>query len=47
VDAATRRWLEALLNELPPARAAAIAAKASGRPRDELYRLALQLKPAR
>ncbi len=47
IDAATRRWLEALLQELPPARAAAIAAKASGQPRDALYRLALQLKPAR
>jgi 16S rRNA (cytidine1402-2'-O)-methyltransferase len=46
-DADTRRWLEVLLQELPPARAAAIAAKASGRPRDELYRVALQLKPAR
>jgi 16S rRNA (cytidine1402-2'-O)-methyltransferase len=47
LDAVTRRWLEALLLELPPARAAAIAAKASGQPRDALYRLALQLKPAR
>jgi 16S rRNA (cytidine1402-2'-O)-methyltransferase len=47
IDAGTRRWLDVLLTELPPARAAAIAAKASGRPRDELYRLALQLKPAR
>jgi 16S rRNA (cytidine1402-2'-O)-methyltransferase len=47
VDAMTRRWLEALLQELPPARAAAIAARASGQPRDALYRLALQLKPAR
>jgi 16S rRNA (cytidine1402-2'-O)-methyltransferase len=45
VDAVTRRWLEALLQELPPSKAAAIAARASGRPRDELYRLALQLKP--
>lgn len=47
VDAVTRRWLEALLQELPPARAAAVASKASGQPRDALYRLALQLKPAR
>ena len=46
-DADTRRWLEVLLQELPPARAAALAAKASGRPRDELYRLALMLKPGR
>jgi 16S rRNA (cytidine1402-2'-O)-methyltransferase len=47
VDAVTRRWLEALLQELPPARAAAVAARASGQPRDVLYRLALQLKPVR
>jgi 16S rRNA (cytidine1402-2'-O)-methyltransferase len=47
IDAITQRWLEALLQELPPARAAAIAAKASGQPREPLYRLALQLKPAR
>ena len=47
IDPATRRWLEALLQELPPARAAAIAAKASGQPRAALYRLALQLKPER
>ena len=47
LDAVTRRWLEALLLDLPPARAAAVAAKASGQSRDALYRLALQLKPAR
>ena len=47
LDAVTRRWLEALLQDLPPARAAAVAARASGQPRDALYRLALQLKPAR
>jgi 16S rRNA (cytidine1402-2'-O)-methyltransferase len=47
IDAVTRRWLEALLQELPPARAAAVASRASGQPRDVLYRLALQLKPAR
>jgi 16S rRNA (cytidine1402-2'-O)-methyltransferase len=46
-EVATRRWLEALLQEMPPARAAALAAKASGEPRDALYRLALQLKPTR
>lgn len=45
VDPATRRWLEALLQELPPSKAAAVAARASGQPRDALYRLALQLKP--
>ena len=47
IDVVTRRWLEALLQELPPARAAAVAARASGQPRDVLYRLALQLKPER
>ena len=47
LDAVTRRWLEALLQDLPPARAAAVAAKASGQSRDALYRLALQLKPGR
>ena len=44
IDPSTERWLEALLQELPPARAAALAAKASGIERDALYRLALQLK---
>ncbi|MGZ8254287.1 MAG: hypothetical protein ACXWVT_05505 [Burkholderiaceae bacterium] len=39
--------MEALLQELPPARAAAVASKASGQPRDVLYSLALQLRPAR
>ena len=47
LDVVTRRWLEVLLQELPPARAAAVAARASGQSRDALYRLALQLKPAR
>jgi 16S rRNA (cytidine1402-2'-O)-methyltransferase len=47
VDDVTRRWLESLLQELPPARAAAVASRASGQPRDVLYRLALQLKPGR
>jgi 16S rRNA (cytidine1402-2'-O)-methyltransferase len=45
IDPATQRWLEALLQELPPSRAAALAAKASGIDRDALYRRALQLKP--
>jgi 16S rRNA (cytidine1402-2'-O)-methyltransferase len=45
IDPATRRWLQALLEDLPPARAAAIAARASGRRKDELYALALALKP--
>ena len=47
IEVVTRRWLEALLQELPPARASAVAARASGQPRDVLYRLALQLKPER
>lgn len=38
------RWLRALLDELPPARAARVAATVSGTPRDELYALALALK---
>jgi len=44
IDASLTRWLIALLEELPPARAAAIAAKVSGQPRQALYSLALQLK---
>lgn len=44
IDPSLTRWLIALLEELPPARAAAIAAKVSGRPRQALYSLALQLK---
>lgn len=47
IDAATHRWLEALVQELAPSRAAAVAARATGLPRDALYRLATQLKPAR
>lgn len=42
-DPALARWLTALLQELPPARAAAIAAKASGQPKQALYALALRL----
>jgi 16S rRNA (cytidine1402-2'-O)-methyltransferase len=38
VDANTRRWLAALAPALPPARAAAVAAAATGLPRDVLYR---------
>jgi 16S rRNA (cytidine1402-2'-O)-methyltransferase len=38
LDATTRRWLEALAGALPPARAAAIAAQATGLPRALLYR---------
>ncbi len=38
VDAVTAQWLAALSAELPPARAAAIASKATGLPRALLYR---------
>lgn len=37
VDETTRCWLDALAAELPPARAAAVAARASGLPRELLY----------
>ena len=37
IDAVTRRWLNALAEELPASRAAAVAAKATGIPRDVLY----------
>lgn len=42
-----RRLLSALLDELPPGRAAAVAARTSGQARRELYRLALELADAR
>jgi 16S rRNA (cytidine1402-2'-O)-methyltransferase len=38
LDATTRRWLDALAAALPPARAAAIAAQATGLDRAPLYR---------
>jgi 16S rRNA (cytidine1402-2'-O)-methyltransferase len=44
IDPSVARWLTALLEEMPPSRAAAIAAKASGLPKQALYALALQLK---
>lgn len=44
IDAVAQRWLLALLDELPPARAAALAARVTGLPKDALYALALQLK---
>ena len=37
IDAATRAWLTALARELPASRAAAVAAKATGLPRELLY----------
>jgi len=43
--AETDRWLQALVEELPPARAARVAAAATGVPRDVLYARALALKP--
>ena len=39
IPADVRRWLEALAGELPPARAAAVAARATGLARARLYRL--------
>ena len=44
IEPAVAHWLTVLLEEMPPARAAAIAAKASGLPKQALYALALQLK---
>ena len=44
VDPSVARWLTVLLEEMPPSRAAAIAAKASGQSKPALYALALQLK---
>ncbi|HET9047104.1 MAG TPA: 16S rRNA (cytidine(1402)-2'-O)-methyltransferase [Casimicrobiaceae bacterium] len=45
LSADVERWLAALLDELPPARAARVAAAASGVPRATLYARALALKP--
>lgn len=39
IDAVTRRWLAALAEVLPASRAAALAARASGMPREQLYAL--------
>lgn len=46
LDAVSARWLAALATELPPARAAAVAARASGLPRALLYRALRQLDAA-
>jgi 16S rRNA (cytidine1402-2'-O)-methyltransferase len=44
IDPSLVKWLTALLGEMPPARAAAIAAKVSGQPKQTLYELTLRLK---
>ncbi|MCX8004701.1 MAG: 16S rRNA (cytidine(1402)-2'-O)-methyltransferase [Burkholderiaceae bacterium] len=46
LDAGTRRWLAALAQALPPARAAAVAAQATGLPRELLYRTLTRAAPA-
>ena len=46
IDPSTARLLAVLLEELPPSRAAALAAKASGASKRALYALALRLKLA-
>lgn len=42
LDADGQRWLEALLDELPPARAAAIVSRVTGVAREQVYSLALE-----
>ena len=37
IDAGTRAWLRALAAALPASKAAAVAARATGLPRDALY----------
>lgn len=46
LDESARRWLEALLGELPPARAAAIVSQLTGAPRETVYQAALELRSA-
>lgn len=43
-DEELSRWLVELLKELPAGQAAAVAARATGRRRNEIYRLAMQIK---
>jgi 16S rRNA (cytidine1402-2'-O)-methyltransferase len=47
LTADAERWLVALLDELPPARAARVVAAATGIGRDVIYARALALKPSR
>ena len=47
LDADGERWLAALLEELPPARAARVVAAVTGAPREAVYARALALKPER
>jgi 16S rRNA (cytidine1402-2'-O)-methyltransferase len=47
LSADAERWLAALLEELPPARAARVVAAATGIKRDVIYARALALKPER
>jgi 16S rRNA (cytidine1402-2'-O)-methyltransferase len=46
LDASARRWLDALLGELPPARAAAIVSQVTGVPRETVYQAALEARGA-
>jgi 16S rRNA (cytidine1402-2'-O)-methyltransferase len=46
IDPSVVHWLRVLLDDMPPSRAAAIAAKASGHSKPALYALALKLKAA-
>ena len=45
LDESAERWLVALLDELPPARAARVVAAVTGVPREVVYARALALKP--
>ena len=44
LDDAARRWLEVLLEELPPARAAAVVSQMTGVARETVYEAALELR---
>ena len=47
LDAAGRRWLSAVAEALPPARAAAVAAQATGLTKDVLYREVMHMRAER